>query len=130
MKGLFKEFETFALRGNAVDLAVGVVIGAAFAQITNALANNILTPIVGLLIGGFNISNLAVPLLGGAVLQYGLFLQAVLNFILIAAALFVFVKFFNTVTRRRDERSEGTPPPPSPDVVLLTEIRDTLKAKL
>lgn len=130
MKGLLKEFETFALRGNAVDLAVGVVIGAAFAQITNTLANTILTPLVGLIIGGFDISSLAVPLLGDVVLQYGLFLQAIVNFVLIAAALFVFVKFFNALIYRRNEkREETTPPPPNPEIVLLTEIRDALKSK-
>ncbi len=127
MKGLFKEFETFALRGNAIDLAVGVVIGAAFAQITNALANNILTPLISLLIGGFDFSGLSAPLARDVILEYGLFLQAVLNFILIAFALFLFVKFFNTLVSRR-EKAEPTPTV-SKEVALLTEIRDLLRAR-
>lgn len=127
MKGLLTEFETFALRGNAIDLAVGVVIGAAFAQITSALANNILTPFISLLIGGFDFSGLSVSLARDVVLEYGLFLQAVLNFILIAFALFLFVKFFNTLVRRRAQKEQA--PVVSKEVVLLTEIRDLLRAR-
>lgn len=125
MKNFLKEFETFAIRGNAIDLAIGVVVGAAFGQITTSLVNHILTPFAGLFLGGFDFSTLAVPLRGDAVLQYGLFLQAVLNFFLIALALFVVVKFINRLRIR--EAEEKPKPSDSPEVAVLKEIRDTLK---
>ncbi len=128
MKNFFSEFETFALHGNAVDLAVGVVIGAAFNQITNSLVANILTPPIGLLIGGINFAKLALPLGGDSLVEYGLFIQAFINFVLIAFALFLFVKLFNRLKRRR--ASEPTPQADkSPELKMLEEIRDELKRR-
>jgi large conductance mechanosensitive channel len=131
MKSFFKEFETFAVRGNAIDLAIGVVIGAAFNQVTTTLATNVLTPPIGLLIGGFDFSKLALPLGGSATIQDGLVLQAVLNFILIAFALFLIVKLLNRLTRKRqqeDKKAAGAAKPvENEQVTLLREIRDELK---
>jgi large conductance mechanosensitive channel len=131
MKNFFKEFETFAVRGNALDLAIGVVIGAAFGQVTTTLANNILTPPIGALLGGFDFSKLSLPLWGDAVVQYGLFLQALLNFVIIAFALFLIVKGINRLThlRKQQEAKEAAVPKPveSEEVRVLREIRDELK---
>jgi large conductance mechanosensitive channel len=131
MKNFFKEFETFALRGNAIDLAVGVVFGAAFNQVTTAFANNVLTPPIGLLINNVNFSELVIHLGGTATIAYGIFLQAVLNFIIIAFALFIIVKAVNRVKRQyqREEKKEAGKPKPIEDEELkvLREIRDALK---
>jgi len=131
MKNFLKEFETFAVKGNALDLAIGVVIGAAFGQITNALSTNILTPFVGLLLGGYDFSKLSVTLLGDATIGYGLFLQAVLNFILIAFALFLMVKLINRLTRKKQEEEKKdaakAKPVESEELKVLRDIRDELK---
>ena len=100
---LLKDFETFAVKGNAVDLAVGIVIGAAFGQVTTALANGIITPPISLLIGGVDFTRLVVPIGGGAEIAFGAFLQALVNFVLIALALFFMVKLFSSLTRKRKE---------------------------
>ena len=126
MKGFLKEFETFAVRGNAIDLAVGVVIGASFGQITNTLSANIWTPIVGLLLGGYDFSKLSVNLGGNSVLGYGVFIQACLNFVLITLALFLLVKALNTLTRKR--KQEEKKPAENPELKVLMEIRDELRA--
>lgn len=125
MKGFLKEFEAFAVRGNAIDLAVGVVIGAAFGQITNSLANNILTPPIGLLLSD-DFSKLSIPLGHGASIGYGVFLQACLNFVIIAFALFLMVKALNRLTRKR--REEEKKPAENPELKVLMEIRDELRA--
>jgi large conductance mechanosensitive channel len=127
LKNFLREFETFAIKGNAIDLAVGVVIGAAFSQITNSLSTNILTPFVGLLLGGYDFSKLEITLAGDAQIQYGVFLQAVLNFILIAFALFLLVKIINRITRRKKAEEEKPKPVESEEVRVLKEIRDQLK---
>lgn len=127
MKGFFEEFKQFAMHGNALDLAVGVVIGAAFNQITTSLANNVLTPPVGLLFGGVNFSKLTIPLGGSAVISYGLFLQAILNFVIIALVLFLLVKGLNHLTRKRKE--EEKKPAENPELKVLLEIRDSLRAR-
>ncbi|MBU6323490.1 MAG: large conductance mechanosensitive channel protein MscL [Patescibacteria group bacterium] len=124
MKRFLKEFETFALHGNAMDLAIGVVIGAAFNQITNSLVANVITPPVGLLLGGFDFAKLSLPLGGSAVIAYGLFIQALVNFIIIAFALFVFVKIMNRLRLRENAK---TAPAKSPEVRVLEEIRDELR---
>lgn len=128
MKDFFKEFETFAVKGNAVDLAVGVVIGAAFSQITNSLVTNVLTPPLGLLIGGINFTDLVFHIGGTATIQYGIFLQALVNFVLIAFALFLFVKLINKLNRKHNEES-APESEKSAEVKLLEEIRDELKRK-
>jgi large conductance mechanosensitive channel len=127
MKNFFKEFETFAVRGNALDLAIGVVIGAAFGQVTNSLSTNILTPFVGLVLGGHNFSNLSITLLGDAKIQYGLFLQALLNFVLIALALFLMVKLINRLTSKHQQEEDQAKPIESAELLVLKQIRDELK---
>lgn len=127
MKNFLKEFETFAVRGNALELAVGVVIGAAFNQITTSLATNILTPPVGLLLGGLDFSKLEFQLGGEATIGYGLFLQAVLNFVLITLALFLFVKSINRLTKRRAQVEKT--PAESSELKILREIRDELRKR-
>ena len=125
MKSIWREFETFALRGNAIELAVGVVIGAAFNQVTTSLANNVITPPIGVLLGGVDFAKLSIPLAGAAELQYGLFLQAVLNFIIIAVALFLLLKVLNQLIVKRHE--EENQPAENSELKVLLEIRDALK---
>lgn len=129
MKKFINEFKTFALRGNALDLAVGVVIGAAFNQITTSLANNILTPPIGLLLGGVDFAKLSISLGGKAVLGYGLFLQAILNFLIIAVALFVLIKLINKLTRKAAQEEVKKPVADSAELIVLKEIRDSLQTK-
>ena len=134
------EFKTFAMRGNVVDLAVGVVIGAAFGKIVTALVGGIVMPPLGLLIGGVNFSDLAVVLkpaeLGpdGAVLAeavtlaYGAFLQTVFDFLIIAFAIFMVIKLMNSL-KKKEEEKPAAPAEPSNEEKLLAEIRDLLKAR-
>jgi len=131
MKSFLEEFKKFALRGNAIDLAVGVVIGAAFTAITNSLVTNILTPPLSLLTKGINFADLAFAIPNtGAEIQYGLFIQAVITFIITAFALFLLVKLINHLTAlaRKDQEEGKTPPAAkSPELVVLEEIRDSLR---
>lgn len=126
MRNLIKEFKTFAIKGNAVDLAVGVVIGAAFSQITNSLVTNILMPPLGFVIGGINFSELVLPIGGHVTIQYGLFIQALVNFILIAFALFLFVKLINRLNREH-AREVIPQAEKSAELKTLEEIRDELR---
>ncbi|MBP6868689.1 MAG: large conductance mechanosensitive channel protein MscL [Candidatus Pacebacteria bacterium] len=130
MKSFFEEFKKFALRGNAIDLAVGVVIGAAFNSVTNSLVTNILTPPIGLMMGGIDFASLSIVLMDNAVLHYGLFLQALVNFIITAFALFLLVRFINKLVRlaREDAQKEGQPVEnKTPELMVLEEIRDSLR---
>ncbi|HEY0010968.1 MAG TPA: large conductance mechanosensitive channel protein MscL [Candidatus Paceibacterota bacterium] len=132
MKSFFEEFKKFALRGNAVDLAVGIVIGAAFTAVTNSLVTNIITPPIGLLIGGIDFSKLGIALGGDAVIGYGLFIEAIVNFVITALALFLLVRFINRLTavaRKKEEDEKAAPEEKAADVALLEEIRDLLKAR-
>jgi len=124
MTSFLTEFKSFALRGNALDLAVGVVIGAAFNSIVTSLVNNVLTPPLGLLMGGVDFSALELSLGGDVTIAYGLFLQALVSFIITAFALFLFIKFITKFAKEKP-KAESTPA----DVKLLEEIRDLLKAK-
>ncbi len=132
MKSFFGEFKKFALRGNAIDLAIGVVIGAAFTAITNSLVTNIITPPLSLLTRGINFADLAVAIPNtDAQIQYGLFIQAVITFVITAFALFLLVRLINHLTMiARKEQEAGTTEPAekSPEVMVLEEIRDTLRA--
>jgi large conductance mechanosensitive channel len=132
----FSEFKTFAMRGNVIDLAVGVVIGAAFGKIVSSLVDNIIMPPLGVIIGNIDFSDLVIKIgtpvadakgavTGGAIIKYGLFLNTVIQFVIVAIAIFLVVKLMNRLTRKE----EAAPAPPPADVVLLTEIRDLLKAK-
>jgi len=135
MKKFMEEFKSFALKGNVLDMAVGVIIGGAFSTIVKSLVDDIIMPLLGILLGQINISELAVTVpnpLGGAdvSLSYGLFLQNVLNFIFIALAVFMIVKAANAMmenARKKEEEAPAETPEPSKEELLLTEIRDVLK---
>ncbi len=118
----FSEFKAFAMRGNVVDLAVAVVIGAAFGKIISSLVDGIIMPLIGILIGGIDISGKTVTI-GHAVVKWGIFLQTIIDFTLIAFSIFVVIKLINTVQKKKPEQS----PLPSPEIQLLTEIRDLLR---
>lgn len=131
---LMKEFKEFAMRGNVVDLAVGIVIGAAFGRIVSSLVDGLLMPLVGLLVGGIHFGDLAITLREGTeggepvLLRYGAFLQTVIDFVIIAFAIFAVVKVMNRL-KRKEEAAPPSPPEPSAEVRLLTEIRDVLKSR-
>ncbi len=122
---IIAEFKEFISRGNVMDLAVGIIIGAAFTDIVNSLVNNIIMPFVGMFIGGLNFHKLKIEIPWGdrPVILYGSFLQAVVNFLIIAACVFFIVKAVNKVIRKRP----APPKKPSNEEILLTEIRDLLK---
>lgn len=126
MKSFIKEFKTFALRGNALDLAIGVVIGAAFTAITNSVVTDLLTPPIGLLIGGVDFSDLMIPLGEGVGVMYGHFIEVTINFVITAFALFLLVRFINKFLRKAQEEPKAEPVK-TPEVLLLEEIRDLLK---
>ena len=137
---LYSEFKTFAMRGNAIDLAVGVVVGAAFTSIVNSLVKDIINPPLGLLLGGIDFSNFFVVLrgagpyptlkaaqdAGAVVISYGLFLNAIINFLIVAFAIFMGVRQINRLTTPKPADTPAEPPPP-PEIQLLREIRDVLK---
>lgn len=123
---MFKEFKEFALRGNVIDLAVGVVIGAAFNAIVSSLVADVFMPIIGILTGGLDFSNRGYKF-GDAVVAYGKFIQAIFIFIITAFALFLFVKAINSLKRKEENKPADAPAPPPADIQLLTEIRDLLK---
>ena len=136
--GMWEEFKEFALKGNALSLAVGVIIGAAFGKIVDALVNDLIMPVVGIA-GKADFSNYYIPLSSsvtatnladarkqGGVLAYGDFISVAINFAIVAVALFLLIKGINVLTRPDKNKPAAAPPPPSPEVVLLTEIRDQL----
>ncbi len=124
---MFNEFKKFALKGNVVDLAVGVIIGAAFGKIVTSLVNDIIMPLIGLLLGGISFTNLNFPI-GDAVVAYGIFIQTIVDFFIVAFSIFLFVKLFNRL-KRKEEEATPEPPAPTKEEELLAEIRDLLKAK-
>ena len=124
---MFKEFRDFINRGNVIDLAVAVIIGAAFSGIVTSLVNDIVTPIIGVITGGVNFSGLAITV-GEAVIGYGNFLQAVINFLLIAFVVFLLVRMVNNL-RKKEADVPADPPAPTTEEKLLTEIRDLLKTQ-
>jgi len=124
---VLKEFKAFALKGNVMDLAVAVIIGAAFGKIVTSLVNDLLMPLIGLLPGGKNFSGLELPLgEGDAVLKYGIFIQSVVDFIIVSFSIFLFIKLLSRF-KRKEEAQPSVPPAPSNEEVLLAEIRDLLK---
>jgi large conductance mechanosensitive channel len=131
---MVKEFKEFIMRGNVIDLAVGIVIGAAFGKVVSSLVADIIMPPLGLLIGGVNFTELKVvlgpPLSGGepVTLNYGNFIQVLFDFVIVAFAIFLVVKMVNRLKRKQAE-APAVPPAPTKDQVLLTEIRDLLKAR-
>jgi len=135
---MWREFRDFAMRGNVIDLAVGIIIGAAFTTIVNSLVNDIIMPPIGLLLGGVDFTNFFITLKGspqptieaakaaGAVtINYGLFINAIIRFVIVAFAIFVLVKQINRLKREEP----AAPPEPTRAEVLLAEIRDLLKAR-
>lgn len=118
------EFKQFAMRGNVFDLAVAVVIGAAFGKIVSSLVDGIIMPLIGLLLGGINITDKSFSI-GQAVVKWGVFLQAIIDFAIIAFSIFIAVKFINMLILKEDAQK----PQKSNEEILLTEIRDLLKQK-
>ncbi len=129
-----KEFKDFAVKGNVVDMAVGVIIGAAFGKIVSSLVGDVIMPPIGVLLGGVDFSSLALIVkeaIGEApavVISYGKFIQTLIDFTIIAFAIFMAVKAINS-TKKKAEEAPVAPPAPSKEEVLLTEIRDLLKEK-
>ena len=127
MKKFLEEFKAFALRGNVIDLAVGVIIGGAFSSIVTSLVNNILTPILGLVLGGADFSNLAITFKDTRI-EYGAFIQSVIDFLIVAVCIFALVKFINKIMHlKKKEEEKPAEPKKSAEVLLLEEIRDLLK---
>lgn len=142
---MFKEFRDFAIKGNMIDLAIGVIIGAAFGAIVSSIVDDLFMPLIGLILGGIDFSNLFIVLknpdnvpivslvaakaAGVATLNIGLFLNAVVKFAIIAFVLFLAVRGINSLKREAAEEPVETTPAPSREEVLLTEIRDALRAR-
>lgn len=125
---MWNEFKKFAIRGNVIDLAVGVIIGGAFGKIVSSLVNDIIMPLVGLILGGIDFSGLSWKV-GEAEVKYGAFLQTVVDFLVIAFSIFLFVKLLNNLHERikKQEETKQTAPTMTKEQQLLTEIRDLLK---
>ncbi|ELC2201151.1 large conductance mechanosensitive channel protein MscL [Listeria monocytogenes] len=124
MKKMLVEFRDFALKGNVLDLAVAVVIGAAFGKIVSSLVDNIIMPLVGVLLGGLDFTDLSFKV-GKSVFQYGAFIQSIVDFVIIAFAIFIFVKVLTSFIKKKEQTVEETPVPPTEE--YLKEIRDLLK---
>ena len=124
---MWAEFKTFISRGNVLDLAVAVIIGGAFGAIVNSLVNDIIMPLVGVIIGGLDFTGLSITV-GSSVILYGNFIQAIINFLIIAFSIFLVVKAANKF-QRKQEAAPAPPPPPTKEETLLAEIRDLLKAQ-
>jgi large conductance mechanosensitive channel len=138
---MLEEFKAFAMRGNVVDMAVGIVIGGAFGKIVSSFVNDVIMPPIGLLMGNVNFSDLFINLgdaayaslaaaeeAGAPVIKYGVFINTVLDFVIIAFAIFMVVRAMNKM-KKAEEEKPAPPPAPSTEETLLTEIRDALKAQ-
>jgi large conductance mechanosensitive channel len=136
---MLKEFKEFALKGSVMDMAVGIIIGAAFGKIIAALVGDVLMPVIGLFTGGFDVSQkyillgegsfeslVAAEEAGAAVLKYGAFVMSVFDFVIIALVIFMMIKWMNSLRRKEEKAEEVAPPPPPKQEVLLIEIRDLL----
>lgn len=129
MKSFIEEFKAFAVKGNVMDLAVAVIIGAAFGKIVASLVDNIIMPLVGILIGGIDLRSLNHSV-GSATISYGVFLQAVVDFIIIALVIFMVIKAINRaqeLTAKKEAAAPAAPQEPTEEVKLLREIRDSLR---
>lgn len=135
--GIFKEFKTFAMKGNVVDMAVGIIIGAAFGKIVASFVSDVLMPPLGLLLGGVNFTDLKIIIQKASVsgsgeaiaavsLNYGSFIQVVVDFLIVAFAIFMMIKALNA-TKKKEETAPAAPPAPSNEEKLLSEIRDLLR---
>lgn len=153
MKNLLKEFKDFAMKGNVIDMAVGIIIGGAFGKIVTSVVNDVIMPVIGLLVGGVNFTDLsvtlkdAIPAAEGVaakpavLLKYGNFLQTTFDFLIVAFSIFLFIKILNTAKEKLEKATKAAEeaaaaaaaaapapePAPDPQIVLLTEIRDLLK---
>ena len=128
---MLKEFKEFAMRGNVVDMAVGIIIGGAFGKIVPSMVSDVIMPPIGMLMGGVDFSDLAIALgtgEGAASINYGVFINTVLDFLIVAFAIFMLIKGINSL-KRKEEEKPAAPPKPSAEEVLLTEIRDALKSR-
>ena len=123
---MIKEFKEFISRGNVIDLAVGVIIGGAFGKIVSSLVDNIIMPLVAIIIGGIDFTNLYFKI-GNAKLLYGVFIQNVVDFLIVAFCIFIFIKIINKFTRKKKKEEKVEAPKKPDEVILLEEIRDLLK---
>ena len=129
---MLKEFKAFAMKGNVIDMAVGIIIGAAFGKIVSSFVADVIMPPIGLLLGGVDFTNLAITLKAAegdtpaVLLKYGVFINTLIDFLIIAFAIFMAIKAMNSLKKKEEEKPATSPPPPA-DVQLLTEIRDLLK---
>ena len=128
MKKNIEEFKKFIARGNVIDLAVGVIIGGAFSSIVTSLVNNILTPIIGLVLGGVDFSSLSLTFRDTKI-EYGAFIQSIIDFLIIAVCIFTIVKIINKIMHIKKKEEEKAAPKKSDEVLLLEEIRNLLKEK-
>lgn len=132
--GMAQEFKDFAMRGNVVDMAVGIVIGGAFGKIVSSFVGDVIMPPIGLALGGVDFSNLAITLqeatadAEAVTLNYGAFINTVLDFLIVAFAIFMMIKLMNA-TQKKENAAPAAPPAPSKEEVLLTEIRDALRSR-
>lgn len=130
--GMMQEFKAFAMRGNVVDMAVGIIVGGAFGKIVSSFVADVIMPPIGLLLGGVDFSDLVITLkeavgeTAAVTLNYGKFIQTVIDFLIIAFAIFMAIKAMNAL-KKKEEQAPAAPPAPSNEAVLLTEIRDLLK---
>ena len=125
---MLKEFKDFAMRGNVVDMAVGIIIGAAFGKIVASLVSDVIMPPIGMIMGGVSFSDLSLALgagEGAATLNYGIFIDTVISFLIVALAVFMLIKGLNSM-QKKEEAKPAEPPKPSAEETLLTEIRDLL----
>ncbi len=136
MSKFIKEFKEFAVKGNAIDMAVGVIIGAAFGKIVSSIVSDIIMPPIGWLIGGVDFTDLKFTLPVNplspeikATINYGTFVQTIIEFVIIAFCVFILVKAINTLAKKKKEETPAAPPAPTKEEILLTEIRDLLKNK-
>lgn len=131
--GMMKEFKEFAVKGNVVDMAVGIIIGVAFGKIISSFVGDVIMPPIGVLLGGVDFSNLAFTVkeasggMPAVIIGYGKFIQTVIDFMIIAFAIFIVVKAINSLKQKKEEAPKA-PPEPKAEEVLLVEIRDLLKA--
>ena len=126
MKQIWSDFKEFAIQGNVLDMAVGVIIGGAFGKIVTSLVNDLLMPLFGILLGGIDFSNLQYPIKDSSIM-YGMFLQSIVDFLIISFSIFLFIRSLNRLKGHAEEEEEPEEPTPSNEEILLTEIRDLLK---
>ena len=127
---MWKDFKEFAMRGNVMDLAIAVVMGAAFGKIVTSLVENIITPLMGVLTGGINLENKFIWEVGEAKVKYGIFIQSIIDFLIIAFAIFMALRLFNKLNRKKEEIEEQPAPKIDAKEELLIEIRDLLKKQI